>query len=158
MRTALLPAALAIAALGVSAVACANTPRPATIPSPVPASSGAFARDLRVGAVCSAHFGFATDVSCGLMGLGDVRFDCADQGRHSCARTRSVTFENVGGSVVRLVAVSGSAPGERHETVSHALRTGARVVVGPRAGDRYLFDVLLRARAGSAAVKVVAIS
>ena len=69
-----------------------------------------------------------------------------------------MTVQNIGGSVVRLVAVSGSAPGERHETVSRALRTGARVVVAPRAGDRYLFDVLLRARTGSAAVAVVAIS
>ncbi|MDX2815698.1 hypothetical protein PV410_24535 [Streptomyces sp. PA03-5A] len=69
-----------------------------------------------------------------------------------------MTFENIGRTSVRLVAVSGSAPGERHKTVSRALPTGARAVLSPRAGDRYLYDVLLRAETGSAAVGVVAVS
>ncbi|MFD8073470.1 hypothetical protein OG937_35780 [Streptomyces sp. NBC_00510] len=152
MRKALLPAALATAALGVSAVSCADAPRPGGTAAEAPAE------DLRVGAVCSSHFAFATDVSCGLVDLGDVRFHCTGEHDGPCPRTRSVTFENIGSTSVRLVAVSGSAPGERHEAVSRALPTGARTVVAPRDGDRYLFDVLLRAETGSAAVGVVAVS
>ncbi|MET9880798.1 hypothetical protein ABZZ36_40285 [Actinacidiphila glaucinigra] len=152
MRTALLPATLATAALGLSAVSCADAPRPAGTAAETPA------QDLQVGAVCSTHFTFATDVSCGLVGLGDVRFHCAGEHDGPCPRTRSVTFENIGRTSVRLVAVSGSAPGERHETVTRALPTGARTTVAPRAGDRYLYDVLLRAKTGSVAVGVVAVS
>ncbi|MFB7293144.1 hypothetical protein [Actinacidiphila glaucinigra] len=153
MRTALLPAALATAALGVSAVSCADASRTGDT------TAGATVQDLRVGAVCSSHFAFATDVSCGLVGFGDVRFHCAgEHGDEPCPRTRSVTFENIGRTSVRLVAVSGSAPGERHESVSRALPTGARATVAPRAGDGYLYDVLLRADTGSAAVGVVAVS
>lgn len=153
MRTALLPAALVTAALGVSAVSCADAPRPGHT-----AAARAPAEDLRVGAVCSSHFAFATDVSCGLVNLGDVRFHCTGEHDGPCPRTRSVTFENIGSTPVRLVAVSGSAPGERHEAVSRALPTGARAVVAPRDGDRYLYDVLLRAKTGSAAVGVIAVS
>ncbi|WP_431968019.1 hypothetical protein [Actinacidiphila sp. bgisy160] len=152
MRTARLSAALATAALGVCAVSCADARHRGE-----PAAEVSV-QDLRVGAVCSSRFDFATDVSCGLVELGDVRFHCAGEHDGPCPRTRSVTFENIGRTSVRLVAVSGSAPGERHETVSRALPTGARTVVAPRAGDRYLFDVLLRAEAGSAAVGVVAVS
>ncbi|WP_431950355.1 hypothetical protein [Actinacidiphila sp. bgisy167] len=155
MRKALLSAALATAALAWSAVSCAGAG--AEGPRPGGTTPGAVARDLRVGAVCSSRFAFATDVSCGLVGLGDVRFHCADGHDGPCPRTRSVTFENIGRAAVRLVAVSGSAPGERHETVFPVLASGARAVVAPRAGDRYLFDVLLRAGVGSAAVGVVAI-
>ncbi|MEU4097513.1 hypothetical protein [Streptomyces sp. NPDC026673] len=152
MRTALLPVALVTAALGVSAVSCADAPRHGGTAAEAPAE------DLRVGAVCSSHFAFATDVSCGLVDLGDVRFHCSGTHDDPCPRTHSVTFENIGRTSVRLVTVSGSAPGERHETVSRPLRTGARTVVAPRAGDRYLYDVLLRAGTGSAAVGVVAVS
>ncbi|WP_406259816.1 hypothetical protein OH779_01295 [Actinacidiphila glaucinigra] len=152
MRTALLPAALASAALGLSAVSCTDAPHPAGTTAETPV------QDLRVGAVCSTHFAFATDVSCGLVGLGDLRFHCAGEHDGPCPRTRSVTFENIGRTSVRLVAVSGSAPGERHETATRALPTGARATVAPRAGDRYLYDVLLRAKAGSAAVGVDAVS
>lgn len=152
MRTALLPVALVTAALGVSAVSCADPPRPGGTAAEAPVD------DLRVGAVCSSHFAFATDVSCGLVDLGDVRFHCSGTHDDPCPRTRSVTFENIGRTSVRLVTVSGSAPGERHETVSRPLPTGARTVVAPRAGDRYLYDVLLRAGTGSAAVGVVAVS
>ncbi|MFI8181343.1 hypothetical protein OG539_09180 [Actinacidiphila glaucinigra] len=158
MRTALLPAALATAALGVSVVSCADAPRSGDAPRPGGTAAGATVQDLRVGAVCSSHFAFATDISCGLVGLGDVRFHCSDEHGDPCPRTRSVTFENIGRTSVRLVAVSGSAPGERHETVSRALPTGARATVAPRAGDGYLYDVLLRADTGSAAVGVVAVS
>ncbi|MFJ9917129.1 hypothetical protein [Actinacidiphila glaucinigra] len=158
MRTALLPAALATAALGLSAVSCADAPRPGDASRPGDTAAEAAVQDLRVGAVCSSHFAFATDVSCGLVGLGDVRFHCAGEHDGPCPRTRSVTFENIGRTSVRLVAVSGSAPGERHEAVSRALPTGARATVAPRAGDRYLYDVLLRAKTGSAAVGVVAVS
>ncbi|MYX38671.1 MULTISPECIES: hypothetical protein [unclassified Streptomyces] len=158
MRTALLPAALATAALGLSAVSCADAPRPRGAPRPGDTAAEAAVQDLRVGAVCSSHFAFATDVSCGLVGLGDLRFHCAGEHDGPCPRTRSVTFENIGRTSVRLVAVSGSAPGERHEAVSRALPTGARATVAPRAGDGYLYDVLLRAKTGSAAVGVVAVS
>ncbi|MFE0633295.1 hypothetical protein ACFW3D_41010 [Streptomyces sp. NPDC058864] len=163
MRKALLPAALA-AALGVSAVSCADVPGHGGAPRPGGTTAESAAQDLRVGSVCSSHFAFATDVSCGLVELGDVRFHCTDEDEgedeqgYTCPRTRSVTFENIGRTPVRLVAVSGSAPGERHETVSPALPTGGRATVAPRAGDRFLYDVLLRAGTGSAAVGVVAVS
>ncbi|MEU4096783.1 hypothetical protein [Streptomyces sp. NPDC026673] len=153
MRTALLSAVLATTVpLGLLATACADEPPPDRKP---PAK---LERGLRVGAVCSSHFTFATDVSCGLTDFGDVRFHCADPHSDTCPRTRSVTLENIGRTPVRLVAVSGSAPGERHETVSVTLASGGRQVLAPRAGDTYLYDILLRAGTGLAAVGVVAVS
>ncbi|MFD8078305.1 hypothetical protein ACFV3E_37315 [Streptomyces sp. NPDC059718] len=151
MRKSLLPAALATAVLGMSAVSCADT-------HPGHQAVEKTSQQLHIGAVCSSHFAFTTDVSCGLMGLGDVRFHCAGEHDGPCPRTHSVTFENIGRTAVRLVTVSGSAPGERHETDSRVLPTGARVTVAPRAGDKYLYDILLRADTGSAAVGVVEVS
>ncbi|MFE0632302.1 hypothetical protein ACFW3D_35795 [Streptomyces sp. NPDC058864] len=154
MRTALLSAVLvSTVALAPFATACTDTPSPEDVhDSPPPAT------DLRVGAVCSAHFSFATDVSCGLTDFGDVRFHCADELSGACPKTRSVTLENIGRTPVRLVAVSGSEPGERHESVSRTLPSGGRQVLTPRAGDTYLYDILLRAADGLAAVGVVAVS
>ncbi|MFB7288542.1 hypothetical protein [Actinacidiphila glaucinigra] len=154
MRTALLSAVLvSTVALVPFAAACTDSPpRKEVQASPPPAT------ELRVGAVCSARFSFATDVSCGLADFGDVRFHCTDELGDKCPRTRSVTLENIGRTPVRLVAVSGSGPGERHETVSRPLPSGARQVVTPRAGDTYLYDILLRADDGMAAVGVVAVA
>ncbi|MEU1543172.1 hypothetical protein ABZ461_34760 [Actinacidiphila glaucinigra] len=154
MRTALLSAVLvSTVTLVPFAAACADgPPRKEERASPPPAT------DLRVGAVCSVRFSFATDVSCGLDDFGDVRFHCTDALGETCPRTRSVTLENIGRTPVRLVAVSGSEPGERHEAVSRTLPPGARQVVTPRAGDTYLYDILLRADDGMAAVGVVAVA
>ncbi|MFI8183815.1 hypothetical protein ACIF70_25305 [Actinacidiphila glaucinigra] len=155
MRTALLSAVLvSTVTLVPFAAACADgAPRKEEVrASPPPAT------DLRVGAVCSARFSFATDVSCGLADFGDVRFHCTDELGGTCPRTRSVTLENIGRTPVRLVAVSGSEPGERHETVSRPLPSGARQVVTPRAGDTYLYDILLRSDDGMVAVGVVAVA
>ncbi|MDX2646695.1 hypothetical protein PV341_24600 [Streptomyces sp. PA03-1a] len=153
MRTALLSAVLvSTVALAPFATACTDDPPPDDAHTSPPATA------LRGGAVCSAHFSFATDVSCGLTDFGDVRFHCADELTGTCPRTRSVTLENIGRTPVRLVAVSGSEPGERHETVTGTLPSGGRQVLTPRAGDTYLYDILLRADNGLAAVGVVAVS
>ncbi|MGW3245757.1 hypothetical protein [Streptomyces sp. NPDC001070] len=154
MRTALLPAVFATTVtLGMFAVSYADAPR-----SGGRAVTATPAENLRVGAVCSSRFAFATDVSCGLLDFGDVRFHCSAPHDVLCPRTRSVTLENVGRRPVTLVAVSGSAPGQRHETVSRTLPSGARQVLAPRADDTYLYDILLRADTGLAAVGVIGIS
>jgi hypothetical protein len=153
VRDALLSAVLVTTvSLGLFATACTDDPPPGGN------LSARAAQGLRVGAVCSSHFAFATDVSCGLLDFGDVRFRCSGTHSAPCSRTRSVTLENIGRTPVRLVTVSGSAPGERHETVSRTLASGARQVLAPRAGDTYLLDILLRADNGLAAVGVIAVS
>ncbi|MYX35642.1 MULTISPECIES: hypothetical protein [unclassified Streptomyces] len=154
MRRALLSAALATAALGVFAVA---QPRGSDAHgTPVDAGPAA---GLRVGAVCSSDITYATDVSCGLGDFGDVRFRCPAGGSAApCPRTRTVTVENTGPTPLRLVTISGSAPGERHETVSGLLRPGARTDLGPEAGDTYLYDIVLRFDSGPAEARVVALS
>ncbi|MEU1616645.1 hypothetical protein ABZ479_04985 [Streptomyces sp. NPDC005722] len=154
MRSALLSTVLvSTVALAPFAAACADAPPPEDAHASPTATT-----DLRVGAVCSARFSFATDVSCGLTHFGDVRHHCAGGPTGTCPRTRSVTLENIGTTPVRLVAVSGSEPGERHETVSRTLPSGAVQVLTPRAGDTYLYDILLRADDGVAAVGVTAVS
>ncbi|MFJ4845699.1 MULTISPECIES: hypothetical protein [unclassified Streptomyces] len=158
MRKALLPAVLAAAAVLVTAAALGAVAAAHSHGS----GSGSRADDaedgLRVGAVCSSDFAFATEVSCGLTHFGDVRRHCSAPGTAGCPLTRSVTLKNVGRTPVRLVAVSGSAPGERHETVSRTLRAGAWEVLGPRDGDLYLFDIVLRSDGGRAAVSVTGVS
>ncbi|WP_432041626.1 hypothetical protein [Streptomyces cadmiisoli] len=155
MRRALIFAALAAtavsgAAAALYAVASDSTDRDTGTPP---------GRDVRVGAVCSADFTFSTEVSCGLVGFGDVRFHCRDDAHTApCTRTRSVTLENTGSTRVRLVTISGSRPGERHEVVSRALLPGARAVVAPRAGDTHLYDIVLRTPGGSARVEITAVS
>ncbi|MFJ5219988.1 hypothetical protein ACIP98_35505 [Streptomyces sp. NPDC088354] len=69
-----------------------------------------------------------------------------------------MTLKNTGRTPVQLVAISGSAPGERHETVSRTLRAGAWEVMGPRAGDFFLLDIVLRSDSGRAKVTVTGLS
>lgn len=157
MRKALLPAVLATAAVLVTAAVAVAHARGSGSGSP--SGDPAEAADgLRVGATCSSDFAFATEVSCGLTHFGDVRRHCSGTGTAPCPRTRSVTLKNVGRTPVRLVAVSGSAPGERHETVSRTLPAGAWEVLGPRAGDAFLFDIVLRSGGGRATVGVTGVS
>lgn len=154
MRKALVPAVLATAVLGVFVVAQPRGPD-----AHGPATDAASPAGLRVGAVCSSEIDYATEVSCGLGTFGDVRFRCpGGTPATRCPRTRAVTLENTGRTPLRLVTVSGSAPGERHETVSGLLRPGARTALGPRAGDIYLYDIVLRFDAGPAQARVVALS
>lgn len=157
MRKALLSAVLAGAAVLVTATALAAFA--------VARSHGSEAGDqadtasgLRVGATCSSDFAFATEVSCGLTDFGDVRRHCSGTGTADCPRTRSVTLKNTGRTQVRIVAISGSAPGERHETVSRTLPAGAWEVLGPRAGDAFLLDIVLRSDGGRAKVSVTGVS
>ncbi|WP_432041842.1 hypothetical protein [Streptomyces cadmiisoli] len=155
MRRALIFATLAAAAVSgaaaaLYAVASDSTDRDTGTPP---------GGDLRVGGVCSADFTFSTEVSCGLVGFGDVRFHCRDDADAApCPRTRSVTLENTGSTRVRLVTISGSRPGERHEAVSQSLFPGARTIVDPHAGDTYLYDIVLRTPGGSARVEITAVS
>ncbi|MEU6341564.1 hypothetical protein ABZ883_11535 [Streptomyces sp. NPDC046977] len=155
MRKALLPAVLAAAVLVTAAAlgAAAHSHGSGSDSRADDAEDG-----LRVGAVCSSDFAFATEVSCGLTHFGDVRRHCSAPGTTDCPLTRSVTLKNVGRTPVRLVAVSGSAPGERHETVSRTLPAGAWEVLGPRDGDSFLFDIVLRSDGGRAAVGVTGVS
>ncbi|MFJ5220022.1 hypothetical protein ACIP98_35680 [Streptomyces sp. NPDC088354] len=155
MRNALVSAVFATAVLGVfvlaqprSGAAHRSGDDGATLPS-----------DLRVGAVCSSDIGYATDVSCGLASFGDVRFLCPAGTRTApCPRTRTVTLQNTGRTDLRLVGISGSAPGVRHETVSRLLRPGARAALGPRDGDTYLYDIVLRSGGGRTEARVTALS
>ncbi|MEU1621412.1 hypothetical protein ABZ479_29440 [Streptomyces sp. NPDC005722] len=154
MRKALVSAVLATAGLGVFVV---GQPRGSDAHGAV--GGAASAAGLRVGAVCSSGIAYATEVSCGLGELGDVRFRCPEgTSAGPCPRTRTVTLENTGRASLRLVTISGSAPGERHETVSGLLRPGARTALGPRAGDTYLYDIVLRFDAGPVRARVVALS
>ncbi|WP_406320134.1 hypothetical protein [Streptomyces sp. NBC_01637] len=154
MRTALATAArVGLMACGAAAVTFAF------------AATGEFgsavppAQNLRVGAVCKADFSFATEVSCGLVSFGDVRFQCP-QGTHiaSCPRTRSVTLKNTGRTSLQVITISGSGPGERVETVSGRVRPGASATVGPRAGDTYLYDIVLRSSGGLTQARVTTVS
>lgn len=155
VRKALVPAVLATTVLGVFAVV-----QPRGSDAHGAAVEAAPPAGLRVGAVCSSDIDYATEVSCGLGNFGDVRFRCGSAGTAAapCPRTRIVTLENTGRTALRLVTVSGSAPGERHETVSRLLRPGTRTALGPRAGDTYLYDIVLRFDAGPAQARVVALS
>ncbi|MEV7991291.1 hypothetical protein AB0O67_05070 [Streptomyces sp. NPDC086077] len=116
-------------------------------------------QDLRVGAACSADFTYSPEVSCGLMGFGDVRFHCrSETPATQCPRTRSVTLENTGSARVRLVVISGSRPGERNDVVTPALLPGARAVIAPRSDETYLYDIVMRTFGGSARVKITDVS
>ncbi|MFF3562364.1 hypothetical protein ACFYXS_20220 [Streptomyces sp. NPDC002574] len=163
MRKAPLPAVLATAgaaalvtaaALGAFAVARPHD----SANDPGPGDRADTASGLRVGATCASDFAFATEVSCGLARFGDVRRHCSGASTANCPRTRSVTLKNTGPTPVRLVAISGSAPGERHETLSRTLPAGAWEVLGPRAGDAFLFDIVLRSDGGWATVSVTGVS
>ncbi|MFF3565877.1 hypothetical protein ACFYXS_38205 [Streptomyces sp. NPDC002574] len=154
MRNALVSAVLATAVLGAFALA-----QPRSGEAHASGDDAAVPGGLRVGAVCSSDVGYATDVSCGLGSFGDVRFLCPPGTRTGpCPRTRAVTVENTGRTDLRLVGISGSAPGERHETVSGLLRPGTRTAVGPRDGDTYLYDIVLRSGGGRAQARVTALA
>lgn len=148
--TALAAAAAVGGAAAVYAVASVTADRADSMPT---------GQDLRIGAACSADFTYATEVSCGLIGFGDTRFHCrGDTHATPCPRTRSVTLENTGSARVRLVVVSGSRPGERHDVVTPALRPGARAVLTPRSGDTYLYDIVMRTSGGNARVNITDVS
>ncbi|MFB7290080.1 hypothetical protein [Actinacidiphila glaucinigra] len=154
MRKALLPAVFATAALGVFVVAQPRGSDAQGAPADAAPAAG-----LRIGAVCSSDIAYATDVSCGLGDFGDVRFRCPEgTSATPCPRTRTVTLENTGRTPLRLVTISGSAPGERHEAVSGLVRPGARTALAPGAGDTYLYDIVLRFDSGPAEARVVALS
>ncbi|MDX3072687.1 hypothetical protein ACIP98_18575 [Streptomyces sp. NPDC088354] len=161
MRKAPLPAVLVtagaaalVSAAALGAFAVARSHGSASGPGDGADAAGG----LRVGATCTSDFAFATEVSCGLAHFGDVRRHCSGTSTANCPRTRSVTLKNTGRTPVRLVAISGSAPGERHETVSRTLPAGAWEVLGPRAGDAFLFDIVLRSDGGRATVSVTGVS
>ncbi|MFJ4851397.1 hypothetical protein [Streptomyces sp. NPDC088733] len=93
------------------------------------------------------------------MGFGDVRHHCPGATDAAmCPSTRGLTLKNTGSVPIQLIAVSGSRPGDRQEAAPRTVRVGADTVVRPRAGDAFLYDIVLRCNGGHAKAAVVAMA
>lgn len=103
---------------------------------------------VRPGQVCRGLPPVATEVSCGTIAFGDVRYHCprtagsaADADR--CPVTVSVTVRNTGSRSTRVTVISGSAPGQRDEQRAVDIGAGRSAVLRTGHGDRYLYDIVL---------------